>query len=292
MSKSTAFKFIPRLSASRGYADHGWLRTYHSFSFASYYSPADSSYGPLRVINEDNIARAKGFDTHHHREFEIFTYVTRGEIVHRDSLGNTEVLKRGDVQYTSAGTGISHSEYAGDKSDASILQIWVRPNESGLKPTYYTRHHPDASKAGVLKKIITSRDNFGSQEKLAAVPRQDGKEELIPIPADVDFFASILKNSGDKVNHAFGKKAGATSIEGSRKRLGLVHLVMSSGIRKKTEAAPAEGAKLRVTAEDGTEQVLEEGDGLKLEAREGSQLTFESVGGRAAEFVFFDMGER
>ncbi|KAK6349517.1 hypothetical protein TWF696_005802 [Orbilia brochopaga] len=292
MSKAAAFKFLPRLSASRGYADHGWLRTYHTFSFASYYSSADTSFGPLRVINEDNIARAKGFDTHHHREYEIFTYITRGEIVHRDSMGNVEVLKRGDVQYTSAGTGISHSEYAGDKSDASILQIWVRPDESGLTPTYYTRHHPEESKTGVLKKIITSRDNFGGAEKLKAVPRQDGKEELIPIPADVDFYATILKDSGDSVQHVFGKKAGETSRDGSRKRLGLVHLVMSSGIRKRSEPAPAGGAKLKVTAEDGTEQVLEEGDGLKIEAREGSQLTFESVGDRSAEFVFFDMGER
>ncbi|KAK6534905.1 hypothetical protein TWF281_006204 [Arthrobotrys megalospora] len=290
MSKSTALKLIPRLSSTRGYADHGWLRTYHTFSFANYYSPADTSYGPLRVINEDNIARAKGFDTHHHREFEIFTYITRGEIVHKDSLGNVEVLKRGDVQYTSAGTGISHSEYAGNKSDASILQIWVKPDEARLKPTYYTRHHPEDSKAGVLKKIISPRENFG--DKLASVPKQDGKEELIPIPADVEFFASILKEKGDSVSHVFTKKAGAENLDHGRKRLGLVQLVMSSGIRKKSESAPEGGAKLKVTAEDGSEQVLEEGDGLKIEAGEGSQLTFESVGDRAAEFVFFDMADK
>ncbi|EPS40359.1 hypothetical protein H072_5807 [Dactylellina haptotyla CBS 200.50] len=246
-------------------------------------------YGPLRVINEDNIARAKGFDTHHHREFEIFTYITRGEIVHKDSLGNTEVLKRGDVQYTSAGTGISHSEYAGNKTDASILQIWVKPNESGLKPTYYTRHHPEESKTNVLKKIVTPRENFG--DKLAEVPKQDGKEELIPIPADVEFFASILGKAGDKVEHEFGKKAGAASLDRSRTRLGLVQLVMSSGIRKKSESAPEQGAKIKVTADDGTEQVLQEGDGLRIEAKEGSKLSFENVGDRSAEFVFFDMGE-
>ncbi|KAF3925940.1 Pirin [Dactylellina cionopaga] len=289
MSKSTAFKIIPRLSSTRGYADHGWLRTYHTFSFANYYSAADMNFGSLRVINEDNIARAKGFDTHHHREFEIFTYITKGEIVHKDSLGNTEVLKRGDVQYTSAGTGISHSEYAGNKSDASILQIWVKPNESGLKPTYYTRHHPEESKTGLLKKIVTPRENFG--DKLASVPKQDGKEELIPIPADVDFFASILKDAGDKVEHEFGKKAGAETLDRSRKRLGLVQLVMSSGIRRKSESAPERGARLKVTAEDGSEQVLEEGDGLRIETKEGSKISFESVGARAAEFVFFDMGE-
>ncbi|KAF3936308.1 Pirin-1 [Dactylella cylindrospora] len=247
------------------------------------------SWGPLRVINEDNVLRARGFDTHHHREFEIFTYITGGEIIHKDSLGNTEVLKRGDVQYTSAGTGISHSEYAGNKGNASILQIWVMPNESRLKPTYYTRHHPEDSKRGVLKRIITPRENFG--DKLADVPKQDGKEELIPIPADLDFFASMLKE-GDSLSHEFGKKVGAEAVDRNRKRLGLVHLVMSSGIRKKAEGAPEQGAKLRVTAEDGTEQVLEEGDGLKIEAKEGSKLTFESVGGREAEFVFFDMADK
>jgi len=285
-AKSSVFKFIPKISSTRGYADHGWLRTYHTFSFANYYSPQDMSYGPLRVINEDNIARARGFDTHQHREFEIFTYITKGQVIHKDSLGNREELVRGDVQYTSAGTGIAHSEYAGDKSDASILQIWVKPDESRLKPTYYTRHHPEGSKTDVLKQIIAPRETFADLEK---VPRQDGKEELIPIPADLNFYASILKPNADTLAHKFGKKSTAETEDPKRTRLGLVHVVMSSGIRKKSEDAPEEGAKLKVTAEDGTEAVLGEGDGLKIEAKEGSQISFESVGGRNAEFVFFDM---
>lgn len=288
MSKSASFKFIPRLSAQRGYVDHGWLHSYHSFSFASYYDSKHMGFGPLRVINEDNIAKNKGFDTHPHSEFEIWTYVVSGELTHKDSLGNLETMKRGDIQYTSAGTGIAHSEYNDNKfKDCHILQIWSKPSIPRLKPTYYTRHHNSTSKTNVLKHIIKPRDAF---EQNAEIPLQDGKDELIPVPGDLNFYASVLPN-GQSVSHKFLSSPNGILAK-NKIRLGYLHLVMTSGIRSPSTAAPEKGASLRVTAEDGTEAILTEGDALKIEAREGGEISIESVGEAQAELVFFDMGDQ
>jgi len=122
---SPSLHFEVRKSTDRGKADHGWLKSFHTFSFADYYHPKFQEFGPLRVINEDRVAPGTGFPTHRHREFEIFSYILNGELSHKDSMNNVETLVRGDVQYTTGGTGISHSEYNNhNEKEVHFLQIW------------------------------------------------------------------------------------------------------------------------------------------------------------------------
>jgi quercetin 2,3-dioxygenase len=153
-----------RRSSERGHADHGWLDSYHSFSFADYFDSQHIEFGPLRVINEDRVAAGSGFGTHPHRDMEIISYVLAGELAHKDSLGNGSVIRAGDVQRMSAGTGIRHSEYNASSTERlHFLQIWIKPDVTGLVPSYEERRFADSEKQGRLR-LIASPD--GAAESL------------------------------------------------------------------------------------------------------------------------------
>ena len=152
-----------RRSKERGYADHGWLKSYHSFSFADYFDPKHVEFGPLRVINEDRVAAGQGFGTHGHRDMEIISYVLTGELAHRDSIGNGSTIRPGDVQRMSAGRGVRHSEF--NPSPASLvhfLQIWIQPNVQGIEPSYEEKRFAPEEKRGRLRLIASPDQSEGS----------------------------------------------------------------------------------------------------------------------------------
>jgi quercetin 2,3-dioxygenase len=166
-----------RRSEQRGFADHGWLKSYHTFSFADYYDPEHVEFGPLRVINEDRVAPGAGFGTHGHRDMEIISYVLEGELAHRDSLGSGSVIRPGDVQRMSAGRGVRHSEFNNSPSEeAHFLQIWIQPNVLGIQPEYEEKRFEPQDKRGRLRLIASS----------------DGREGSVRIHQDAKLYAGLF----------------------------------------------------------------------------------------------------
>ncbi|HEX7421358.1 MAG TPA: pirin family protein [Thermoanaerobaculia bacterium] len=176
-----------RKSDERGHFDHGWLNTYHTFSFADYYDSEFMGFRSLRVINEDRVAADRGFGTHGHRDMEIVSYVLEGALAHQDNIGQGGVIKPGDVQRMSAGTGVLHSEMNGSKEEpVHFLQIWILPERNGIKPSYEDKHFDEDSRRGVLRLIVAR----GSQ---------DG---AVHINQDVCIYSAVL-DDGASVTHEF-----------------------------------------------------------------------------------------
>jgi quercetin 2,3-dioxygenase len=152
-----------RRSAERGFADHGWLKSFHTFSFADYFDPEHVDFGPLRVINEDRVQPGAGFGTHAHRDMEILTYVLAGALAHKDSMGNGSTIRPGDVQRMSAGRGVQHSEFNASNSEpVHFLQIWIMPQVRGIEPGYEERHFSEQERRGRLRLIASPNRADGS----------------------------------------------------------------------------------------------------------------------------------
>ena len=284
MNNLSHAKIVPRRSGARGHADHGWLNSYHTFSFASYYDPKFESFGALRVLNEDRVAPGTGFPTHPHRDAEIFSYLLSGELTHRDSMvrkGNESAnkdqfyrMKRGDVQFTTGGKGIAHSEQNEHSKDwVHFLQIWATPWKRGLPPTYHTSTFNEADKRRGFVTIISplkAGPKASPEEEKAAVPAKEG---TIPVHADLVFSAGIIPEGG-----AFEYKIGGDgAVQNKKDRKTYIHLPMTKNGK----------AKVKLVGRD--DSVLEEGDGAFISGvNSGDVLGIESIGEAEAEVLVLD----
>ena len=178
-------------SEDRGHADHGWLKALHSFSFADYYNPEQMGFRALRVINEDRIEAAQGFGTHPHRDMEIVTFIMEGALEHKDSMGNGSVIKPGDIQYMSAGSGVQHSEFNHSKTEgAHLMQIWILPNVKSAPPRYGQKHFTTEMKKG----------------RFCCLVSPDGRDDSIAIRQDAMLYASVLESSMPAIEYRLGAK--------------------------------------------------------------------------------------
>ena len=239
-----------RRAEDRGHADHGWLESRHTFSFADYHDPKYMGFQGLRVINEDRVQPGRGFGTHGHRDMEIVSYVLEGGLEHKDSLGTGSVIRPGDVQRMSAGTGVLHSEFNASKSESvHFLQIWVLPSKSGITPSYEQKTFSTQDKRGQLRLIVSP----------------DGRDDSVTIHAGALLYASVLE-AGDRVEH-------------------VVRPGRNAWIQVARGCVTAASVELR--AGDGASS--SDAGGIAIEGVDaGPEATGKSAGG--AEILVFDLG--
>ncbi len=233
--KTTEKTLKIRRANQRGHADHGWLDSHHTFSFADYYEPAHMGFRSLRVINDDRVAPSQGFGTHPHRDMEIFSYVLEGALQHKDSLGNGSVLKPGQIQLMSAGRGVTHSEFNPSTSEPlHFLQIWIQPRDRGLAPSY-TEWHPTAEQAEASKVLVIS---------------QDGRDGSATIHQDAQVYRIRLQ-PGQSVSHELksGRGAWLQIAEGASELNG-------TALRTGDGASTEEPGRLTLIATEPTQALL------------------------------------
>jgi redox-sensitive bicupin YhaK (pirin superfamily) len=224
-----------RPAGERGHAEHGWLNSYHSFSFADYYDPAHMGFRSLRVINEDRVAPGQGFGRHSHRDMEIISYVLDGALEHKDSIGTGSIIRPGDVQRMSAGTGVAHSEYNASRSEAvHFLQIWLLPNQRGMAPSY-------------------EQQTFGPEQKqgrLRVVASPDGRDGSVTLHADASLYAGLF-DAGEsaELELAPGRQAWVQVARGNVR-------VNGQALQAGDGAAITSEARVRVEGMDGGEVLL------------------------------------
>ena len=224
-----------RKSEDRGHFDHGWLDTYHTFSFDKYCDPAHMHWRGLRVINEDRVAPGQGFPTHSHRDMEIITYILSGALEHRDSMGNGSVIRPGDVQRMTAGTGVSHSEFNPSDSEAvHLLQIWILPKARGLAPSYEEKSFSEDEKRGRLRLVAS----------------EDGREGSVTIRQDTRLYAAIL-DAGEAVEHTLGQNRYAW-LQVARGAVKLKEFDLKQG----DGAAVNNETSFKIVAQDAAEMLL------------------------------------
>jgi redox-sensitive bicupin YhaK (pirin superfamily) len=210
-----------RKASERGFADHGWLRTHHTFSFAGYQDPRFMGFRSLRVINDDRIAAEAGFPTHPHRDMEIISYVVEGALEHRDSLGNGSVIRPGELQRMSAGTGLTHSEFnPSDSEETRLLQIWILPARQGLDPGYEQKRFDEAERRGRLRLVASG----------------DGRDNSVTVHQDVAIYAALL-GEGEQVRHRIDPGRGVwLQVVRGRLRLDDVELEEGDGAAVEEQA--------------------------------------------------------
>jgi quercetin 2,3-dioxygenase len=224
-----------RRANERGFADHGWLRSYHTFSFADYYAPAHMGFRSLRVINEDRVEGGKGFGTHPHRDMEIISYVLSGGLQHKDSMGTGSVIRPGDVQRMSAGTGVTHSEFNASPNDTvHFMQIWILPDTRGIAPSYEQKYFSEAERQGRLKLVAS----------------KDAREGAVAIHQDASLFASLLA-PGERVAHNLAQGRYAW-LHVARGKVEVAGVELSAG----DAGAFEQGGEIAVVAREPSEVLL------------------------------------
>jgi redox-sensitive bicupin YhaK (pirin superfamily) len=222
-----------RRSDERGFADHGWLKSYHTFAFADYFDPQHVEFGPLRVINEDRITAGTGFGTHGHRDMEIMSYVLEGELAHKDSMGNGSIIRPGDVQRMSAGSGVRHSEFnPSQQAGTHFLQIWIQPNVRNIAPSYEEKKFSAVEKRGRLRLIVSS----------------DGTDGSVLIHQDAKVYAGLFDG---------GERAALTVAQGRR-----IYVHVARGSVVANGMALSTGDALKIT--DETSLSVEQGRGAEI----------------------------